>query len=150
MDDDLFASSSTPTIRDPSAQLQPLLNSIEQIMALPVEKRKGVFGQMRVGTLRRIIQLYPSEEIEGLKGILRNWRALGGRVTRKTAEELVGRLCHLGKANLAVEIVNDRTQCAYQSFFSHNTYTDDETVYHPSPPTLNPAYINPSFRPNHP
>lgn len=43
-----------------------------------------------MGTLRRIVQLYPAEELDGLKGVLRQWRALGGRVTRKTAEEIVG------------------------------------------------------------
>jgi hypothetical protein len=80
-------------------------------MALPTDERVSAFSQVRVGVLRRIIQLYPGEEIDGLKGVLRSWRALGGRVTRKTTEELVGRLCHLNKVDLAVELINDRTQC---------------------------------------
>jgi len=110
-EDDLFASSSTPTIRDASAHLQPLLSTLSTIMALPTEERVSAFSQVRVGILRRIIQLYPGEEIEGLKGVLRSWRSLGGRVTRKTTEELVGRLCHLNKPELAVGMINDRTQC---------------------------------------
>jgi hypothetical protein len=110
-EDDLFASSSAPVIRDASAHLQPLLSTISTIMALPTDESLSAFSQVRVGVLRRIIQLYPGEEIDGLKGVLRSWRALGGRVTRKTTEELVGRLCHLNKVDLAVELINDRTQC---------------------------------------
>ena len=90
-EEDLFAvPSSSTTIRDPSAQLQPLLTQIQEIMALPTDERKAAFSNTRVGVLRRVVQLYPAEEIEGLKGVLRSWRSLGGRVTRKTAEELVG------------------------------------------------------------
>ena len=91
-EEDLFASSSSSTtlIRDPSAQLQPLLAQIQDIMALPTEERRAAFSHTKVGVLRRVIQLYPAEEVEGLKGVLRSWRSLGGRVTRKTAEELVG------------------------------------------------------------
>jgi hypothetical protein len=110
-EDDLFASSSAPVIRDASAHLQPLLSTISTIMALPTDERVSAFSQVRVGVLRRIVQLYPGEEIDGLKGVLRSWRSLGGRVTRKTTEELVGRLCHLNKVDLAVELINDRTQC---------------------------------------
>jgi molybdenum cofactor biosynthesis enzyme len=80
-------------------------------MALPTDEKVSAFSQVRVGVLRRIVQLYPGEEIDGLKGVLRSWRSLGGRVTRKTTEELVGRLCHLNKVDLAVELINDRTQC---------------------------------------
>lgn len=91
-EEDLFATpSSSSTIRDPSAQLQPLLAQIQDIMALPTDERRAAFATTRVGVLRRVIQLYPAEEIEGLKGVLRSWRSLGGRVTRKTAEELVGK-----------------------------------------------------------
>lgn len=92
-EDDLFAtssSSSTPSIRDPSAQLQPLLAQINEILALPTEERRREFSHVKVGVLRRIVQLYPAEEIEGLRGMLRQWRTLGGRVTRKTAEEIIG------------------------------------------------------------
>jgi len=110
-EEDLFASSSTPIIRDPSAHLQPLLSSLNQMIALPTTERHSAFSQTRVGALRRIVQLYPGEEIDGLKKVLRNWRFLGGRVTRKTAEEIVGRCCRLDRADLAVELVNDRTQC---------------------------------------
>lgn len=110
-EDDLFASSSAPVIRDASAHLQPLLSTLSTIMALPTEDRVSAFSQVRVGVLRRIIQLYPGEEIDELKGVLRSWRSLGGRVTRKTTEELVGRLCHLNRVDLAVELINDRTQC---------------------------------------
>jgi len=112
-EEDLFASSSAPVIRDASAHLQPLLSSLSTIMALPIDERVSAFSHVRVGVLRRIIQLYPGEEIDGLKPVLRTWRSLGGRVTRKTAEELVGRLCHLNKVDLAVELINDRTQCTY-------------------------------------
>jgi hypothetical protein len=110
-EEDLFATSSTPVIRDPSAHLQPLLTTLDRMIALPTSERNSEFSQTRVGVLRRIVQLYPSEEIDGLKKVLRNWRFLGGRVTRKTAEEIVGRLCRLNRADLAVELVNDRTQC---------------------------------------
>lgn len=101
----------TPTIRDPSAQLQPLLAQLEAVRSLPSDERAGAFADVRVGVLRRIVQLYPSEEVEGLRGVLRSWRMLGGRVTRKTAEEIVGRLVRLDRADLAVELANDRTQC---------------------------------------
>jgi hypothetical protein len=148
-EDDLFASTSTPTIRDPSAHLQPLLSTLETIMALPTEERVSAFSQVRVGVLRRIVQLYPGEEIDGLKGVLRSWRSLGGRVTRKTAEELVGRLCHLNKVDLAVELINDRTQCtsivpAYPSVIPNDPpghykkNADHQTVYLLSRHTLNP------------
>jgi hypothetical protein len=101
----------TPTIRDPSAQLQPLLAQLEAVRSLPSDERAGAFADVRVGVLRRIVQLYPSEEVEGLRGVLRSWRMLGGRVTRKTAEEIVGRLVRLDRADLAVELANNRTQC---------------------------------------
>lgn len=109
---DLFdQESSAPTIRDPSAQLQPLLTQLENVRSLPSDERARAFANVRVGVLRRIVQLYPSEDIEGLRSVLRNWRMLGGRVTRKTAEEIVGRLVRLERADLAVELANDRTQC---------------------------------------
>jgi hypothetical protein len=114
-EEDLFATSSTPIIRDPSAHLQPLLTTLDRMIALPTSERNSEFSQTRVGVLRRIVQLYPSEEIDCLKKVLRNWRFLGGRVTRKTAEEIVGRLCRLNRADLAVELVNDRTQCKLPS-----------------------------------
>lgn len=109
-EEDLFATpSSSSTIRDPSAQLQPLLAQIQDIMALPTDERRAAFSNTKVGVLRRVVQLYPAEEIEGLKGVLRSWRSLGGRVTRKTAEELVGR-SHLrlkGRLRADVRMMTD-------------------------------------------
>lgn len=102
-------------IKDATAQLQPLLNQLEAVRSLPSDERRGAFSNVRVGVLRRIVQLYPAEEVDGLKGVLRNWRMLGGRVTRKTAEEIVGRLVRLERADLAVELANDRTQCMSSS-----------------------------------
>ena len=123
-------------------------------MALPTDERVSAFSQVRVGVLRRIIQLYPGEEIDGLKGVLRSWRALGGRVTRKTTEELVGRLCHLNKVDLAVELINDRTQCtstpkpasksSCRLICRRSTSTPNP---HPVPPPSSPPPI-PNTHPN--
>lgn len=68
---------------------------MDDLLSLPTEERKRAFSHTKVGVLRRIVQLYPAEEVDGLKGVLKQWRTLGGRVTRKTAEEVVGELQRL-------------------------------------------------------
>jgi hypothetical protein len=112
-------------------------------MALPTDERVSAFSQVRVGVLRRIIQLYPGEEIDGLKGVLRSWRSLGGRVTRKTTEELVGRLCHLNKVDLAVELINDRTQCTSIPSTSSCRLTIRWPTSTPNPHSIPPPSLSP-------
>lgn len=52
---------------------------------------------MRVGSLRKVVQLSDSaEEVEELRGVLRTWRVLGGKVTKQTAQEIVGTFGSLG------------------------------------------------------
>lgn len=47
--------------------------------------------ELRVGSLRKVVQLSDTpEEIEELRGVFRTWRVLGGKVTKQTAQELVG------------------------------------------------------------
>lgn len=62
-------------------------------MALPAEDRKSILSQTRIGVLRKIVSLSQSaEEVEGLEGVLRGWRVLGGRITEQTGNEIVGEL----------------------------------------------------------
>lgn len=103
------------------------------------QERKEAASALRVGMLRKVVQLSDTpEELEELRGVLRGWRVLGGKVTGQTAKEIVGecssatlsgsaawrrpclfsgkaeyagRCCNLGRPDLAKEFSGDRVQC---------------------------------------
>ncbi|OCF77125.1 hypothetical protein I204_02835 [Kwoniella mangroviensis CBS 8886] len=107
--DDLFSTSSTPTVKyqlDKSAIRQSNVSTILKHSKLPSKEKKR--DKVSIQALRQVVACSEYDEAAELKQVVRAWRVGGLKVSKTTAREIVGRLCNLGKPELASELVSNR------------------------------------------
>ncbi|WWD00784.1 hypothetical protein V866_007719 [Kwoniella sp. B9012] len=107
--DDLFSTSSTTAVKyqlDKSAIRQSNVSTILKHSKLPSKEKKR--DKVSIQALRQVVACSEAEEAAELKKIVRAWRVGGLKVSKRTAREIVGRLCNLGKPELASELVSNR------------------------------------------
>ena len=94
-EEDLFSVAEPAQADRPSPEVvrAELAAKILNLAKLPSAERKSAAAHMRVGTLRRVVQLSKEEDLDSLKGLVRAWRLAGMRVTNQTADEIIGG-CH--------------------------------------------------------
>lgn len=77
---------------DINAQLRrKLIEELSDLAGLSPKRARGKAQQLKLSTINRIVGLSAeTDDLEGLKGILRTWRFIGLQVTDKTVGALVG------------------------------------------------------------
>ncbi|WVW78249.1 hypothetical protein I302_100202 [Kwoniella bestiolae CBS 10118] len=108
-EEDLFSTSGTPASSyklDKSAIRQSNVSIIQTHAKLPPKEKRR--DKVPIQALRQVVACSEAEEAEELKKVVRAWRVGGLRVSKATGREIVGRLCNLGKAELASELVSNR------------------------------------------
>ncbi|WRT64606.1 uncharacterized protein IL334_001539 [Kwoniella shivajii] len=112
IEEDLFSTSSPTSSSkyqlDKSSIRQSNVSSILKHAKLPAkEKRKD---KLSIQALRQVAACSQPEEAEQLKSVIRAWRVGGLKVSKTTAREIIGRLCNIGKPEVASELISNRLQ----------------------------------------
>ncbi|WWC86726.1 uncharacterized protein L201_001604 [Kwoniella dendrophila CBS 6074] len=115
-DEDLFSTSTSSTSNnaanyqlDKSIIRESNITKITNHSKLSLkEKRKD--KNVSIQSLRQVIACTDDEQIEQLKDIIKTWRLSGMKVSKTTAREIIGRLCNLGKPEIASEIISNRVK----------------------------------------
>ncbi|WWC59647.1 uncharacterized protein I303_102206 [Kwoniella dejecticola CBS 10117] len=108
--EDLFSStpsSSSKYMLDKAAIRQANVATILKHAKLsPKEKKKD---KVSIQSLRQVVACSEAEEAEQLKKVVRAWKVGGLKVSKATAREIVGRLCNIGKPEIASELISNNS-----------------------------------------